>query len=327
MRSGFVFLPVVFSIHAIVAQQIPMSGPLEGFTFDLPTKSLRMVVGSLGAATLGNPVMARLVYGSVAPEQNYALTFEDGRCTIVTGLGSARKSSMQIPGSFAVPEGVAWSGDGSTAVLYSRSGSWIQVLSGIPSAVNPGAPVSIASLGRLSAVTTDFRGAQIAIAVGGQTSGTYRIANGNFVPLLPLSNPIDLTFSDDGQILYALDGATNSVFAQKMADLTSQSWALSGLADPIAIRAAHDAANRAVVYVAGRSDRLLLEYDASTYQVLANMQLSFQPSVIQPLGSGSFLLASRTTAEDVLWSFRNTPQPSVYFVPAPPVASRESGRK
>jgi hypothetical protein len=329
MRSGFVFLPVFLSISLLPAQQTQLSGPVEGFTFDLPTMSLRPVIGSLGSASLGQPILRGVAFGSVAPQQNYALTFRDSRCSLVLGLGSAQTSTVKVPGSFVLPEGVAWSGDGSTAILYSRTGNWIQILSGLPYAVNPGSSLSIAPLGgTLSAAATDLHGEQIAIGVVGETTGIYRVANGvNFVPLLSVSKPIALSFSDDAATLYGLDAATDQVFALSMADLTSQSWPTDRLTDPVALRPAHDATSRAVIYVAGGGDHLLMAYDASTHQAIASVQLSFQPSVIQTLGTNSFLLAVRATSDDILWSFRNTPQPTVYFVPAPPVQSRESGRK
>ena len=259
----------------------------------------------------------------------FAVTFHDEHCALLSGLGSSQTTQVRVPGSFAVPEGVAWSGDGATAVLYSRTGNWIQTISGLPSAVNAGASISVASLGgSLSAAATDLHGGRVVIGITGAAAGVYQIANGaNFVPLLPVLQPIALAFSEDGGTLYVLDGATNQLFAQNVADLSYQSWPLNGLVDPIAIRAAHDSENRAVVYVAGRNDRLLQAYDSSTHQVLASVPLNFPPNVIEPLGIGSFLLASRTTSDDILWSFRNTPQPLVYFVPAMPVRSEENHRK
>jgi hypothetical protein len=329
MRSGFVVLPALLSIHVLLAQQTPISGPVEGFTFDLPTMSLRPVTGSLGSASLGKPMVERISYGSVAPQQNYALTFQDEHCALVLGLGSAQTSTIRVPGSFITPEGVAWSGDGSIAILYSRTGNWIQILSGLPSAVNPGASLSIAPLGgTLSAVAIDSHGERIAIGVVGETAGVFQVANsGNFVPLLSFSKPIALGFSDDAGTLYGVDAATNQLFALTMANLTSQSWPLNGPADPVAIKPTHDATNRAVIYIAGRSDRVLEVVDPSTQQILASVQLNFEPSVIQPLGIDSFVLAPRATSDDVFWSFRNTAQPTVYFVPAPAVPSRESTRK
>ncbi len=325
MRSAFIFL----ATGVLSAQQTPISGPVEGITFDLPTLSLRPVIGSLGSASLGSPILRGVFYGSAAPQQDYAVTFENEHCSLVLGLGSPQTSTVRLPGIFVLPEGVVWSSDGSTAVLFSRTDSWIQILSGLPSAVRQGPSLSGALLGStLSAVAIDSHGAQIVIGMVGENAGIYQIANGtNLVPLLSLAKPVTLGFSEDDGTLYGVDAATNQVFALAMANLTSQFWPLNGLANPVAIRPAHDAQNRSVVYVAGASDRLLVSYDSSTHQVLASVPLSFQPNVIQPLGMSTFLLAPRTTPDDILWSFRNTPQPTVYFVPAPPLQSRESARK
>ena len=324
MRSAFILLAI-----GVLSAQTPIIGPVEGFAFDLPTRSVRPVIGSLGSASLGNPTLRAISYASAAPQQNYALTFEDQHCSLVLGLGSAQTSTARVPGTFVLPEGVVWSGDGSTAILYSRSGNWIQILSGLPNAVNPGAPLNIAPLrGTLSSLATDSHGHQIAIGIVGENAGVYQLASGiNFVPVSSFSKPVALGFSDDDGTLYGVDADSNQMFALAMANLTSQSWPLNGMTDPVAIKPSHDASNRAVIYVAGGSDCLLVAYDSSTHQLLSSVALSFQPSVIQPLGLSTFLLVSRITSDDILWSFRNTPQPTVYFVPAPPVQSRESTRK
>ncbi len=329
MRSGCFFLTVFVSMSVLPAQQVPLGGAIEGFTFDFPTKSVRPVIGTLGSATLGEPVFRGLAYGSVAPHQNFALAFQDRHCSLLSGLGSLQAAQVRVPGEFGVPDGVAWSGDGSTAVLYSRSGSWIQTISGLPTAMNAGVPLSVASLGgSLSAAAVDLHGDRVAIGITGADSGVYQIAEGpNFVPLLPFLKPSALAFSEDGATLYALDRAANQLFAQNTADHSYEFWPLDGLIDPVAIRPAHDAANRALVYVAGHNDQSLVAYDTSSHQVLGSVPLGFQPNVIEVLGAGSFLLVSRASTNDILWSFRNTPQPIVYFVPALPLRGPESRRK
>lgn len=325
MRCVTVFLPVFFWIGVLPAQQPPFSGPVEAFTFDVPTMSFRAVVGSLGSAFLGPAILSRFDYGSVAPHQDYGIAFRGDQCLLVSGLGSEQLSTTVLPGSFSLPEGVAWSGDGSVAVLYSRTGNWIQTITGLPASANPGASVSMSLLGgTLSTVAIDLHGEHIAIGVVGETAGVYQIAGGqSFIPLLPLSKPIALTFADDGGTLYALDGATGQLSELNMADLTSQTWPLDGLQDPSLVRSAYDAAHRHVIYVAGRSDRLLRVYDASSHQVVADIPLSFQPSVIEPLGRDSFLLGPRANEGDPLWSFTNASQPTVYFVPATPLTRKE----
>jgi hypothetical protein len=328
MRFGLLLLPLSLSVGLLSAQQGPINGPLEGFTFELATSSIRPVIGSLGSASLGQPIFIS-TYASVAPHKNYALTFQGGflgnQCTLVTGLGSGQTSAVDVPGSFPLPEGVSWSADGATAILFSRTGNWIQILSGLPAAVNVNASLSLAALGgSLSSVTTDLHGVRVAVGMVGDISGVYQASNGGpFAPLLSGIKPVSVSIADDGNTLYALDASTEQVFQQNLADLSVQSWPLRGLADPVALMAARDATGRAVLYVAGRSDHLLEVFDPSTHGVLASLPLSFSPHGIQALGNNSFLFDSRVTSEDILWSFTNASQPALYFVPAAPLELRK----
>src|SRR5262245_46644462 len=83
-------LPVLLLTGLLPAQQSLFQGPIEGFTFDPPTRTLRAVIGSLGAASLGPDLLKGLDYASVAPRQNYGLSFQSGRCLVVSGLGSGQ---------------------------------------------------------------------------------------------------------------------------------------------------------------------------------------------------------------------------------------------
>jgi hypothetical protein len=159
----------------------------------------------------------------------------------------------------------------------------------------------------------------------GDISGVYQTSNGGpFAPLLPGINPVSLAIAGDGGTLYALDASAGQVFQQNLADLSFQSWPLDGLADPVALIQAQDTTRRAVLYVAGRSDRVLKVFDASTHGVVASIPLTFSPNGIGPLGNNSFLFDSRSTSDDVLWSFTNAPQPALYFVPAVPFELRKN---
>jgi hypothetical protein len=323
MRLGFVLLPISLSVGLLRAQQAPVNGALEGFTFDAPTRSIRPVIGSVGSASLGQPLIGSS-FASVAPHQNYALSFQGDRCILVTGLGSGQISMAEVPGSFPRPEGLSWSTDGTMAVLYSRTGNSIQILSGIPAAVTANPSISVSALGgSLSSVATDVHGTRVVIGILGDVSGVYQSTNGGpFSPVLPGIKPVSVAITNDGGTLYVLDGGAGQVVQQNLADLSSQSWPLDGVADPIALLPGRDAAGRTVVYVAGRGDRLLQVFDASTHGVAASVPLSFSPHRLEPLGSNSFLFDSRLTGDDILWSFTNASQPALYFVPAVPVEIR-----
>lgn len=327
MNRTLVLVSLVSSLSGYLpAQQTQLSGPVEGFTFDSPTGSFRPVIGFPGSASFGSGVLAIFDAGYVAPRQNYGLAFKDWTCSVVAGFGSADISVSALSGPFASPEGVVWSGDGSVAVLFSRSGNWIRTLGGIPRATTAGAAVDLSFLaGSLFAIAVDAPGKRVAIGVAGESGGVYLITDGGSpIPVLASSKPIALAFSSDGRDLYAVDGATLQLTALQLADFTSHSFSLDGMADPIAIKSARDAANRRVLFVAGRSDYLLRVYDAEDHQILKDIPLDFAPSELGDFGRNSFLLAPRRSASDPLWLFTTTPQPAVYFVPAAPAASGES---
>lgn len=318
MLKAVVFAAVLSSVSLLRAQQTGISGPVEGFTFDVPTGSIRAVLGSLGSATLGPAVLSRLDFASIAPGQSYGIAVQRGQTSLVSGLGSAQVSVAVLAGASSTPEGVAWSKDGSVAVLYSRTGGWIQKFTGLPAAISASAPLSLATLGgALSTVAVDTDGQTLAIGVRGDNAGIYELSRAQsfFSPLLPMSQPIALAFSADSNTLYALDGSTNQLSQINLANSASQALPLS-IDDAVAVWPAADGANQQALYIAGRSSRLLLVYDPVAQQAVASIPLSFDPTVIEPLGATSFILRSRVSSGDPLWSFANRGQPVVYFVPA-----------
>ena len=326
MSPGRFLFSALCSIGFLHAQQTGVSGPIAGFTFDAPTRSIRAVIGSLGSASLGPPIIEQLEFASIAPRQNYAIAFHGGQPVLVSGLGAGKPSTRVLPVSGSCPEGVAWSNDGSAVVLYSKTQGWIQPFTGLPDSVTSTQPLSLVSLGgALSAVATGPHGQPIAIGITGNHAGVYVITGANITPLLEASGPTALVFSDDGSVLYALDQVSKQVFQSGISpsggtNSPVQTWPL-GLDDAISIQPARDASNRQVLYVAGRTDRLLVVFDGSSHQSMAQMPLSFEPTTLSPLGSNGFLLRPRSADGDPLWSVSFRPEPAVYFVPAAPVSN------
>lgn len=328
MRSAFAVLSVIFSIGSLAAQT-PVSGPTEGFIFDLPTNSLRAIVGFLGSASLGPAIFPKLDYASVAPQKNYAIAFQEGRCLVVSGLDSEHVTTTTLPGAFSVPESVAWSGDGSVAVLYSRTGNWVRTISDLPTSPNAASFLDLSSQGgALLTVVADLHGEHVVIGITGDNAGVFQIASDqSFLPLLSVSKPISLAFTDDGRKLYIIDGDSMQLSELNLTDSTFQAWQIIELEDPIAVRPARDGTQRQVIYVAGRKDQSLLVYDSSTHEVVSRVSLTFQPSGIEILGRDSYLLRSRVSYDDPLWSFRNSVQSMVYFVPATPLIVGEDSSR
>src|ERR1700693_4023845 len=112
MVRASIYLSVCCSIGLLSAQHAPLEGPVEGVTFDAPTRSFRTITGSLGSAFLGPAVLGAFDRGFVAPHKNYAVAFRDGRCFLVSALDSQQAYTATLPGCFNVPEDVIWSDDG-----------------------------------------------------------------------------------------------------------------------------------------------------------------------------------------------------------------------
>ena len=321
MRRKVGFFSILLIAGGLRAQQAPIRGPVEAYTFDAPTMSFRAVVGSLGSSSLGPALVEGIEYGTVAPRRDYAIAVRNGTVILVTGLGSGQVAAAQLSGAFSTPEGVAWSEDASLAVLYSRAGEWIQPVRGLPAAPETGSPLSLSSLGgSLSFVAVSGRGAHIAIGMAGETGGLFEVtAEQNIMPLLTLRKPVAATFSADGGTLYFLDGSSRQLSALNWQQRTSQTLPLDNVQDPFALGAVRDGVRGEIVYVASRSDRRLASYEASTGAAGATVELDFEPTGIEPLGRQSFSLAARAANSDPLWSFVTLPQPAIYFVPATPL--------
>jgi hypothetical protein len=322
MRCPLILFAIFSSlIGSLPAEQPGLSGPIEGFTFDSPSESFRPVAGFPGSASLGPAIVGGFSRGSVAPRKDFGLAFNDAQSLFVSGLSSISPSISPLPSLILGQEGIVWSGDGSSAVIYSRSGNWIQTLKGFPDAPAPGALTDLSYLGgALSTIAADSTGKQVAIGIAGDSGRVYLTTDGGDpIPILASAKPVAVAFSDDGTALYVLDGATLQLTAVRLTDRITQTLSLDGLADPIAIKPSRDAANRQVLFVAGRDDHLLRTYDASSLQFLTDTQLDFIPTEINDLGRNSFLLAPRPNDKAPLWVFTTTPKQAVYFIPAAPV--------
>ena len=276
------------------------------------------MIGLPGSATFGPVLTSGFDAGWVAPHKNYGIGFQQGNCFLVAGLDSANISTISITGLSAQPEAITWSGDASVAVLYSRSASWLQVVSGLPDNPQVGASVDLSSLGgSLSMIASDQRGKAMALTMQGANSGVFLSSDGqNFVSALPMANPAALTFAADGNSLYILDGGALQLIIFGVNDYSSQTFPLVGIQNPVAIASAQDPQGHSIVYVAGATDQIFQVYDPAGQQVLANLPLDFRPSCIAAFGPNSFVIASRSQLTDPLWLFASVPEPAVYFVPA-----------
>ena len=317
MSRALLWLTALFFVGAIPGQQSGFAGPIQGFIFDSPTRSIRALTGSLGAASFGPTLIGGVDFATIAPRRNYGIAFRKGQMLFVSGLGSSIPSTELLQIGSSMPDHAAWSDDGSVAILGSQSSNWIQIYTGFPGPVSVGTRLPIS--GSLSAIASDAHGQRVVFGITGDQAGVYQVgANQSFSQLLQTSAPISLTFSADGGRLYVLDQATNHIFDVTSSNSAIQTWP-AGVDDAIAIGTAIDGGGENVLYVAGRSSRLLFSLDQASHQTIASVSLSFAPTIIAPLGANGFLLTQRSAPGDILWTFTNSQQPAIYFVPAIPI--------
>ena len=318
MRTAHLLYFGLILAGGLAAQQGSLTGPVEAYTFDAPTRSLRAVNGFAGAASFGPALRDNLDFASIAPRHSYGLAFQSGQCLLITGLGSSKISTRALAGVEAQPDGIVWSGDGSRGVLYSRAGNWLQTVSGFPGAPAAGPRVAGAALGGvLVSVAVDSQGKLIAAGLSGDAGAVYVSSDGQtFNKLATAAKPISLSFSSDSATLYVLDASAPQVLVVSVGNHGSQTIPLAGLANPMAIQAVVDSANHEQLYIAAASDRVLRILDVASQQIVMDVPLSFQPTCLDQFGSNSFVVASRSQAAHPLWLFASTPAPGAYFVPA-----------
>lgn len=318
MQFVLAILCMIAAIPAAPAQQIGVTGPLEGFTFDAPTRTLRAVIGIPGSATFGPAILNRVDFASVAPHQNYAIAFEAGACFVVSGLDSTTVSTPLAFCGPEQPEAVAWSADGSTAILFSRSKDWAQTITGLPQTPASGFSLNLNALpGALSAIASDPQGKKIAVAMNGTSGAVYLTTDGqSFVSALQSPNVVALSFSSDGSSLFTLDHTVPQLSAVNLNTFSSQNLPLAGLADPLSIQPGQDAQAQPLLYVASGSDQLLRIIEVATQQVSADVPLNVAPTELEIFGSASFIVVARSQLNQPLWLFSASPQPASFFVPA-----------
>jgi hypothetical protein len=298
-------LSIAFLGAVSVHGQGGLTGPSSGFLFDAPSKTVRLMHGALGSTSLGDPVLERVDTAIVSPTANRAIGCRRGDCFVVADLTSQEIVTLPLT---STPENVAWAPDGTGAILYSRTGGWIQPLHFFASGPELGQVWNVPGPGSLLAVA--FDGSRTVLSISGDSGGIFEVtAASGLLRLSDVQSAVALT-AKSGTV-YALDGATPAVIRLSLQGGPSDRWDLP-LTDPVTIQFSAGA-----LYVGGQADHAVLAMDPQTGQIKQRTDLSFEPSRLDLLPGGSFLLTTRSGPDSVLWSF--TPGRGTYFIPAPPL--------
>jgi len=223
--------------------------PITGVVVDPVNQSLRPIQGLPGASLLGPALnLPFAVNRAVVLGKNVAIAIDatdSGQAWLVTGLLSGDIAANPLQGAIAGTDRIATNDAGSVAVLYSKSNSQLQFVSGLPGSASVSDPISLAGIpGTVGAIAVSDDGGWALIGVSDSDSGSgavYRVGpatNNQLLTLTTLGDPRAIVLKS-GQDAVIADYASDQVFlvrdvigAQERTPLVDGSGGVSG---PIAL--------------------------------------------------------------------------------------------
>jgi hypothetical protein len=224
--------------------------PITGIVVDPVNQSLRPIQGLPGASLLGPALDLPFAVNRAAilgtKDAAIAIDATDaGQAWLVTGLLAGDLNANRLDGAIAGADRIAINAGGSVAVLYSKSSSQMQFVSGLPGSPSVSDPISLTGAVGAIAVSDDGGWALIGVTDSG-TGAVYRVGpatNNELLLVTTLGDPqaIALKTSQDAVIA---DHATDEVFlvrdvlgAQERTPLVDGSTGVSG---PVALQVLPD---------------------------------------------------------------------------------------
>jgi len=292
--------------------------PVTGIVFDSINQSLRPIQGLPGASLLGPALGLPFAVGTAAilGKKDAAIAVEAtdaGQAWLVSGLLSGDLAANPLEGTIAGVDRIATNSAGSVAVLYSKSNSQLQFLSGLPDNTSVSGTISLTGEVRAIAVSEDGGWALIGITDSGN-GAVYRIGPAtNHEPLLvtTLGDPRAIVLK--GQDAVIADYATDEVFlvrdvtgAQERTPIANGSGGVSG---PVAVQVLPDQ----TILIANAGSQTIGRVDPVTGQ-MDTIPMSGAPDRIERLlQPGAYAL--NQPGEAPLLLLDTSPELRVVFVP------------
>lgn len=306
MHKAIVFLLIC---GAAGAEDLRFAGPLTGFLYDAPSRSIRVIQGVPGSSYLGTAVLQNIDFASIAPNGRSALVWSGGVASFVARL-DLDAATREI-GAAGVPDQIAWSPDSRSIVLYRAVDSRLERWRGLDDAPAIDSPDGLRVEGRISFVAIDASASRIA---WGSEVGLVLWIDGRDAQSFPeAGSTTGGVFATDGKTLFAA-GSDRIVALRNIEWGPYTDFLGIGTGDPL------DAAGMAVdasghLYVADRAAQSMRVYDTATGGMTVRIALDLAPSMMIPLlRRNTFLLNVRTGATDPVWVFDTSTRNSAYFV-------------
>jgi hypothetical protein len=269
------------------------SGPITGVLVDNEQRSIRPILGMVpGAAYAGDPSVREMDFAVAAPDGRAALVARDGSLFVVRRLDGQlpvwRQLGEEKPGGPA-----SWSFDGKALAHVTRDGGRVDFWRGVD-----GPEPELAG----NVDLTYFSEKILALAVGPEGAYAFATARsdaGNALYLLKPSQMPRLILTLDrpgkmlltGDELFVADRGRHEVLRLANWDFSMQvntvATAGHGVADPVGIALSKD---RKTLFVASAENQMLVAVDARSGGAGRTLELDFQPSRLESLAGGAYLL-------------------------------------
>jgi hypothetical protein len=277
------------------------------------------MIGLPGSAHLGDPLLEQVVLAAVAPDGMMALAVQQDGVSLYN-FRSEPPARVLLYDAIGSIDQIVWVRDSSAAVLYSSSGRHLQWLRNANAAGSLDPAIDLTSIpGRLSLLAVDSNARQAVISSSDEDNGgqLYLVAASGARFLANVGDPKAATFGT-GDLLYVADGRTHQVLeieagTESSVQIRSRFTEHDGVTDPVAMSFSLDG-NR--LYLANGSSRTLMGYDLSGQDPALRIELEMQPTQLEPLPGGRFLLNQGSAYDHSFWLLQARTTPEVVFVPA-----------
>ena len=274
------------------AQDFGLRGPISGFLFDQPSQAIRPILGLLGGAHLGAPMIGGIEFGSISPDGQRALIVQGGDIFLVNGLGSPELALTRVDEAISSVDRVLWSSDSQASVICSSETSMLQRVgnfSGMPTVVSP--PVRLSAVGgRVTVLATDVGCRNIVAGVAGE--GFYLWPEDRDpILLMQVLQPSAGVFTENGRDLYAADRVAGVFLVQNIAPGATATLVLGpvdGDLDAVGLATSGDR-----LYVASSATRKVRVYQMPNRALAGEVLLDVEPSGMEAIPQSSYFVVSR----------------------------------
>ena len=320
MLSGRLSLALfTFVLTGWAASSATVGGPVTGFIFDAQAGVIRPMLGIPGAAYLGTVTVTGVDAAAVAPDGSAALVLQERgtRLVLYGGLRNGPPAAVAIRGAIAGVDHFAWSGDSSSAAVYSSASGQAQILTNLAQSPAAGAPLDLSALpGPVTALA--FDGQRIIVGVSGDSGGIYLASPPAAAQrIAAASSPSAIALA--GASLYFADSQSQQIW--QVESYSGKPTAVlfandSGISSPAGLQVSADGQR---LYVANAGNRKLAIYDIALRSVLEGLDLNFAPTRLDRFGYTSVFLLNNSGAGPLyVLSDGNPAKIAVYFVPSTP---------